>query len=177
VGVWDHPATGDGVRHDALTLLSSLASLGVEAAAIVTLLLWLRRCRQNADLLAPGAARYSLGWVVGAWFTPLLMWWRPRRIILDVHRASGEDSAASSTTMLINVWWTIRVVISVIAITIMAFTGSITVTNPWFTLVDQVANVVGSVALFVIIHRLTAAQVHAVEQGRIIPQVASPASA
>jgi len=105
------------------------------------------------------------------------MWWRPRRIILDVHRASGEDSAASSTTMLINVWWTIRVVISVIAITIMAFTGSITVTNPWFTLVDQVANVVGSVALFVIIHRLTAAQVHAVEQGRIIPQVASPASA
>jgi hypothetical protein len=175
VGVWDHPPLSHGVRIDALTLLSSLALLGAETAAVVTLLLWLRRCRSNADLLAPGVSRYSPGWVVGAWFTPPLLWWRPRRIVLDVHRASGSDSGASSTITLINVWWTIRVVLSVTSLAIEVLTGSITVTNPWVMLVTQGGGAISAAALFLVIRRVTDAQVRAVEQGHSARQAENTA--
>ncbi|MEU6237588.1 DUF4328 domain-containing protein [Kitasatospora sp. NPDC047058] len=69
--------------------------------ALVLVACWLRRCRLNGEVLAPGTLRYGPGLAAGAWFIPLAMWWIPARIVLDVRRASGLDGRA----WLLAGWW------------------------------------------------------------------------
>ncbi|MFC8715955.1 DUF4328 domain-containing protein [Kitasatospora sp. NPDC057198] len=69
--------------------------------AVVGFLLWFRRSRLNAEFLAPGSWRYSAGFAVGAWFVPLVMWWIPRRIALDIWRASPPATGA----WVVDAWW------------------------------------------------------------------------
>ncbi|MFJ5231475.1 DUF4328 domain-containing protein [Kitasatospora sp. NPDC088391] len=68
---------------------------------IMVFLCWFRRCRLNAEVFAPGTHRYPPGFAVGAWFIPLAMWWIPRRVALDVHRASGTGGGAR----VVDAWW------------------------------------------------------------------------
>ncbi|WP_344446765.1 DUF4328 domain-containing protein [Kitasatospora nipponensis] len=70
-------------------------------AAVAVFLLWFRRCRRNAEVLAPGGHRYPVGRAVWSWFTPLVMWWAPRRITLDIWRAGGSVGGA----WVIEAWW------------------------------------------------------------------------
>jgi hypothetical protein len=119
--------TADGMTRPALGYgLLTLADAVVVITALVMRLLWLRRCRRNADVWAPGEATYSFGWVVGAWFTPLLMWWRPRRIVLDIVRASAgadggtsggaDGGSADGIARLVNTWWALHVSVSIVGV-------------------------------------------------------------
>lgn len=69
--------------------------------SVVSFLVWLRRCRRNAELFAPGTQRYAAGFAVGGWFIPVAMWWIPRRVAADVWRAGG----VAGTAWLVDVWW------------------------------------------------------------------------
>ncbi|MEW1908154.1 DUF4328 domain-containing protein [Kitasatospora sp. NPDC085895] len=76
-------------------------SMPLFLATVVVFLCWFRRCRLNAELFAPGTHKYSAGLAVGAWFIPGAMWWIPRRIALDVWRATSPTGG----TWLIDAWW------------------------------------------------------------------------
>ncbi|MEY9838284.1 DUF4328 domain-containing protein [Streptacidiphilus sp. EB103A] len=158
-GIWDRTVVVNGVTrastfYSLASVLNTIAVLG----AVVAFLLWLRRCRTNADILAPGTATYSTGWVVGAWFTPLLMWWRPRRIVLDIHRASHAEAPDHTGIRLINFWWAARVGYSVTVTIIVALTGSIVRVSPVITIVLEVVYIASAVLLIVVINRVTEAQ-------------------
>ena len=76
-------------------------SMALFLATTIVFLCWFRRCRLNAEVFAPGSHRYAQGFAVGAWFIPVAMWWIPRRVALDIRRASRPDGS----TWLINAWW------------------------------------------------------------------------
>ncbi|MFD9123429.1 DUF4328 domain-containing protein [Kitasatospora sp. NPDC059571] len=71
-------------------------------ATSAAFLVWFHRCRVNAEALAPGRHRYAVGTAVAVWFVPVLMWWAPRRAVLDISRAGGSDPAG---VRLVNAWW------------------------------------------------------------------------
>jgi hypothetical protein len=91
------------VRPDAATLrgsgIAAMVYLSLTAVAMVVFLVWLGRCRRNAELLSPGVAAVPGAWGVLAWLIPVVNWWFPRRFLLDVQRASGGASAG-----LVNAW-------------------------------------------------------------------------
>ncbi|MGW2424051.1 DUF4328 domain-containing protein [Streptomyces sp. NPDC001709] len=84
----------------------SMMFVYVMTAAVVLFLVWFARCRRNAELLSPGAVRGSAAWAVLAWLLPGVNLWAPRRLLLDVQRASGPAGADPGRgDVLVNVWW------------------------------------------------------------------------
>ncbi|MET9617203.1 DUF4328 domain-containing protein [Kitasatospora indigofera] len=71
------------------------------AGGVVGFLGWFRRCRLNAEILSSTTHTYGRGRAPGAWFIPVLMWWAPRRAVLDIRRAGGS----AGTPWLINTRW------------------------------------------------------------------------
>jgi len=71
---------------------------------VPVLLVWLRRVRLNAEV--PGRVhRWSPGWVVGAWFVPVLNLWAPYQAIADVAAAGVPESRRSDVTRPVLAWW------------------------------------------------------------------------
>ncbi|MET7858723.1 DUF4328 domain-containing protein [Streptomyces sp. NPDC005318] len=134
-------------------------SFVVGIATLVTFLLWFRRCRYNAQALSVGPFAHSPGWAVGAWFTPVLMWWRPRRIALDIHRAIGHDPAPDTTITLINAWWAawIAHMAGAMMAASSAYADSVVVLAA-----SQALYLIAAVLLVLVIQRITAAQTSAV---------------
>ena len=122
----------------------------------VAFLLWFSRCRHNAEVLAPGRIAYGDGMAMGAWFIPVLMWWVPRRIALDIRRAAGPGDIA-----LINAWWIAWLANSVgfLLYALLDLNG-----DPNSPLV-AVLDVVAAALCIAVIRRITAAQDAAVRLG------------
>ncbi|MEV4561753.1 DUF4328 domain-containing protein [Kitasatospora sp. NPDC049285] len=72
-------------------------------ATVAVFLVWFRRCRRNAEVLAPGAHAHTPGYAVGGWFIPLGNLWIPRRVALDIWRSAGPAGG----TWIINAWWAV----------------------------------------------------------------------
>lgn len=164
VGLLGHTTvrTADGATRPALVYaLFELADTAVLIIALVVRLRWLRLCRRNADLWAPGQATYSFGWVVGAWFTPLLMWWRPRRIVLDIIRASGgsDGTAADGIVRFVNTWWALRVSYSVASSCAIALKGAMSTSTSLFVQLGlSVVGLAGLIYFVVLVGRIAALQ-------------------
>lgn len=68
-------------------------------------LVWLARSRRNALALSPQAPLPGRGWLIGAWFVPLLNLFVPRRFVLDIGRASSPSWQPKRDATLVNLWW------------------------------------------------------------------------
>ncbi|MFF7214557.1 DUF4328 domain-containing protein [Streptomyces sp. NPDC008238] len=73
--------------------------------AIVLFLVWLARARHNAHLLTPQASLPSRGWTIGVWFVPLVNFFVPRQVLLDIGRASSVSWQETRDRTLVNLWW------------------------------------------------------------------------
>ncbi len=95
------------------------AQLVTLLAGCVGFLLWFHRVRVNAEVFEPHIHRMKRGWTVGGWFVPVVNFWFPRRIAVDIWDAStlrpaepermtpfGPVTDRGSHT-LINAWWTL----------------------------------------------------------------------
>ncbi|MGW9135953.1 DUF4328 domain-containing protein [Streptomyces sp. NPDC055681] len=135
------------------------ASFLVGLATVVTFLLWFRRCRYNAQALSVGPFAHTPGWAVGSWFTPVLMWWRPRRTALDIHRAVGHDPAPDTTVTLINAWWAawIAHMVGAVMATSTSYADSVVL-----SVASQALYLIAAVFVILVIQRITAAQTRAV---------------
>ncbi|MGW2398593.1 DUF4328 domain-containing protein [Kitasatospora sp. NPDC001664] len=128
---------------------ASLPYGAVTLAAAVLFLRWLSRVRHNAEHLAPDAHRYAPAWAVGAWFVPFMMWWAPRRIVLDVDRASG-----GAGTLLVNLWW-----VAWLGKTVgMLIARQLAPDLPVYTPAGEAVNLLAGALAVLLIHRITAAQ-------------------
>ncbi|WP_055530425.1 DUF4328 domain-containing protein [Streptomyces graminilatus] len=72
---------------------------------VVLFLVWLARARRNALELSPEAALPGRGWMIGAWFIPVVNLVVPRRFVLDIGRASSASWGRKRDTTLVNLWW------------------------------------------------------------------------
>jgi hypothetical protein len=82
----------------------------------IAFLIWLWQARENTAYLysplAPrppldpqrGRHRLSPGWVVGAWFCPIVQFWYPLQVVEDVVRAS-EPAQPGRIRLLLRGWW------------------------------------------------------------------------
>ncbi|MFD7641686.1 DUF4328 domain-containing protein [Kitasatospora sp. NPDC059795] len=131
----------------AVVPLSALLFFG----SVAVFLVWFRRCRLNAELLAPGTHRYSLGWAVGAWFTPVALLWIPRTVTLDIWRAS---SPAGTGVWLVNAWWAAWLAKTVGGVIV----GEIGHNAYGYSAFDTAAGLAAAVLAVLLIRRLTAHQ-------------------
>jgi len=119
-------------------------------ATAVVFLRWFRRIRLNAEAVAPGTHKYTPGFAVGGWFIPLAMWWIPRRVALDIWRASGPADGA----WLIEAWWAAWLAKTLGAAVVSRFQPH----PDGFSVYDQVAGVAAAVLAILVIRMVTARQ-------------------
>ncbi|RLU90427.1 hypothetical protein CTZ27_21085 [Streptomyces griseocarneus] len=109
----------------AFALLASVLHYVLLIATGVLWVVWFRRARVNAELFAPGTHRFSTGWAVGAWFTPVVNLWFPKQIADDIHRASSPVGQPASKGLL-NAWWTLWIGSAVVTTVAAVKSGSAT---------------------------------------------------
>ncbi|MFJ2648521.1 DUF4328 domain-containing protein [Streptomyces sp. NPDC087420] len=110
----------DGSSGDSYERTETLYGLsgGLQALSLlvcgVVFIVWFNRIRGNAETFAPDAHSKSSGWAVWGWVVPVVNFWYPRRIALDIWTASGPEPhlglAKPPSRGLINAWWTLWIV-------------------------------------------------------------------
>ena len=58
------------------------------AACAIAFISWMHRAYSNIQALPPAYPRYATGWTIGAWFVPILNFFRPQ----EARRSSGPAS-------------------------------------------------------------------------------------
>ncbi len=96
-------------RADSLFETSGVLQSGALLAAAVVFLCWFYRVRVNAEVFDPFGHTMKRGWAIGAWFVPLVNLWFPRRITVEVWKASGDPERPRGHG-LVNAWWVMWVV-------------------------------------------------------------------
>ncbi|NEA63329.1 DUF4328 domain-containing protein [Streptomyces sp. SID12488] len=122
--------------------------------AIVLFLVWLARARRNAQELSPQASIPSRGWTIGAWFIPVVNFFVPRQIVLDIGRASSASWEQKRDTTLVNLWWGAWVAHSLVLLV----AGLVAPGSMAFLVVAEVLMVAAAVLLGLVIERVTALQ-------------------
>lgn len=80
-------------------------------ATAVVFLVWLWRARLNAEALRPDGHRLRRGWTIGGWFCPVVNFWFPFRIVVDIWRASRPrvagpvDHPPAGADRMVRRWW------------------------------------------------------------------------
>ncbi|MGW7443069.1 DUF4328 domain-containing protein [Kitasatospora sp. NPDC054795] len=96
---------------DTAQLYDNVGYLQVVAlvASAVTFVIWFHRVRVNAEVFDPRGHRFRRGWAIGAWFTPVVALWFPRRIAGDIWQAGARPDASGVRPQLpqtlLNLWW------------------------------------------------------------------------
>ncbi|MFD8478493.1 DUF4328 domain-containing protein [Kitasatospora sp. NPDC059673] len=142
-------AVAGGTR-SALFLALAPLLIGLFLGTCVVFLLWFRRCRLNVDRFGPGTQKYSAGWAVGGWFVPLAMWWIPRRIALDIWRAT----APTGKTWLINAWWAAWLAKTLGAL----WVNRLNANSNGYSAFDVVAGLAAAALAILVIQQITSAQ-------------------
>ncbi|MFD8075608.1 DUF4328 domain-containing protein [Streptomyces sp. NPDC059718] len=83
----------------------SMVFLYAMTLATVLFLVWLARARHNAQALTPQASLPSRGWTIGVWFVPLVNFFVPRQVLLDIGRASSVSWQETRDKTVVNLWW------------------------------------------------------------------------
>lgn len=94
-----------------------LANVGLGLGPIFFLIVaivlprWTMRCRDNAELIAPGGQRSSRAGAGWCWFVPVANVWWPGRIVLDIWRAGVPTEGMWK----VELWWFTRLGATVVA--------------------------------------------------------------
>ena len=83
---------------------------GALVLAAVAFIMWLWRARANAELLVgPHGQRLTREWVIGAWICPVVNFWFPYQVVVDVWRASAPKRDGRDALV---VWWWMTFLVS-----------------------------------------------------------------
>lgn len=115
--LWDdyvndnYDAVNDGRADQVERLFSGtgVAQTVAMIASVVLFLCWFHRARVNAEVFSPFGHSKKRGWAIGGWFVPIIHFWYPRRITLDIWEASSPWNAPRPHG-LVNAWWTVWVI-------------------------------------------------------------------
>ncbi|MFI0968131.1 DUF4328 domain-containing protein [Streptomyces sp. NPDC021080] len=132
----------------------SRVSANLMILAIVLFLVWLAAARNNAQLLSPRSPVPTRGWTIGTWFVPVVNLFAPRRLVLDIGRASSPSWEEKRGTTLVNLWWAAWITHALVA------TGAALVAPKSLALlvVTEALMIAAAVLLGLVIERITALQ-------------------
>jgi len=96
-----------------MILLAFVGEAAILVAAGTLFLVWFRRSYRNLPALGARNLRFKPGWAVGAWFVPVLGYWRPAQIANDIWKASDPEMHEAvdtpwqvrSGSALVGWWW------------------------------------------------------------------------
>src|SRR5262249_33512857 len=114
--LWGRIGTGIDVSPGELQLNHRIAlaldclDLAIFLGAAIAFLTWFHRVAANLPALGIADARWSPVWAVAWWFVPLMFFFRPYQVAMDIWQAS--DPAATTeywrtrpVQPLLNRWW------------------------------------------------------------------------
>ena len=94
---------------DGLQAVLSIAYFSINILAIVFFIKWFRRAYYNLHQLKWHNARYTEGWAAGSWFIPIIWWWWPYQIMMDIWRgtqnALRERLGEPQSAAIVGWWW------------------------------------------------------------------------
>jgi Domain of unknown function (DUF4328) len=100
----DEVRTATTASEHVARVLNVLQSVGV-AVAGTTFLVWLFQARRNAEVIGGVRQRWGTPWLVLGWVVPVVNLWIPRRIMIDIWKASEPERPALRPYALVDVWW------------------------------------------------------------------------
>jgi Domain of unknown function (DUF4328) len=99
---------------DTLQAVLSIADLGIYILAVVFFIKWFRRAYYNLHQLKWHNARYTEGWAAGSWFVPIIWWWWPYQIMMDIWKgtqsAVRERLGEPQSAAIVGWWWAIYLI-------------------------------------------------------------------
>ena len=103
-----------GRTSDLLQNIVTVANLAIYILAIVFFIMWQRRAYYNLHQLPWHNARYSEGWAAGSWFVPIINFWWPYQIMIDIWRgtqnALRERLGEPQPPRIVGWWWALYLV-------------------------------------------------------------------
>lgn len=95
---------------DMLQAVVGVAYLVIFILAIVFFIKWFRRAYYNLHQLPWHRARYTEGWAAGSWFVPVIWFWWPYQIMIDIWKgtqnALKERLGEPQPSTIVGWWWT-----------------------------------------------------------------------
>ncbi|MGG5260740.1 DUF4328 domain-containing protein [Phycicoccus avicenniae] len=107
----------EGERIDSLTLVGGLVDGGATLVTGVVFIVWLFRA-YGSDRVDPARLTHGRGWTIGAWFTPVIGFWRPRRLVLDLWEGARSGTPREGADPLgrrLDLWWGSYLVMNTLA--------------------------------------------------------------
>ncbi|MEU7433457.1 DUF4328 domain-containing protein [Streptomyces sioyaensis] len=92
---------------DSLYQVCGILQVAATVATAVVFIVWFHRARINAEVFAPEYHEKARGWAIWGWFVPVVNLWFPRRVAIDIWKASADENTGSRA--LLNWWWTLWV--------------------------------------------------------------------
>lgn len=138
--------------------------LAFTVAAAIAFIGWLWRARADAENLCMAVHRHRRGWVIGAWFCPVINFIYPPRIVGDVWKTSRPRAAPTYDpdrlpgSRLLGWWWALYLLANLVERYVQVFkrTGATTPDDVYVIARDETiatAFTVGATALIVLIIR------------------------
>jgi hypothetical protein len=109
--------------YDSLEWMVGLVQIVLLIATAVAFCIWTFRAYKNLKRLRVGGLQHSPGWAVGYFFIPIVQWYKPSVVFVEMWKASDpkapiDDPAAwqtSSSGALIGPWWICWIVSNLIS--------------------------------------------------------------
>jgi len=107
-------------QNDSREQLLGVVTLIVSIISAVTFIQWFRRAYFNLHSLVPNLT-YTEGWAAGSWFVPIIGFYRPYQIMMELYNkttARLEESKLidnqSYDYYYVKVWWALWIIVSII---------------------------------------------------------------
>lgn len=116
----EHVPEQEVLASEFITAIASLLQLGILITTIVVFLNWFRRAYGNLHRLGITYLRHKESMAVWAWFIPIVWFYRPVQIMLEIWTETQEKIkkhdptyAIKSGGLLIGIWWTFFIVLNI----------------------------------------------------------------
>ena len=94
---------------DTLRQVTVIVRIIIIVLSAVFFIMWFRRSYYNLHLVPWSITRYTEGWAAGSWFVPIIWFWWPYQIMMDVWRgtqyAVKERLGEPQPATIVGWWW------------------------------------------------------------------------
>ena len=99
---------------DSLRYVITISNSIIMILSMIFFIMWFRRAYYNLHQLPWNNARYSEGWAAGSWFVPVIFFWWPYQIMVDIWKgtqhALRERLGEPRSTAIVGWWWTLLII-------------------------------------------------------------------
>ncbi|HEX6847042.1 MAG TPA: DUF4328 domain-containing protein [Chitinophagaceae bacterium] len=102
---------------DKLVIFAGIVDFIIIILSIIFFIMWFRRAYYNLHQLPWHNARHTEGWAAGSWFVPVVWWWWPYQIMMDIWKgtqyAVKERLGNPQSASIVGWWWALHIITSI----------------------------------------------------------------